>query len=86
MNIKVFYHSLKHSYALANNLMQTSAKLCEVYTYLNFPPFLCPQNFSALFVVRASNFIICRSTKLSCVLPICERKYVENLLLQSPGV
>jgi len=58
----------------AKNLMQTSTKLCKVYTHLNLPPFLCPQNGSELFVNRASNFIICSSTKLSCVLPICERK------------
>jgi len=62
-----FFHSLIRSYMLAKNLMQTSAKLCEVYAHLNLAPFLCPQNCSALFVGRASNFIICSSTKLSCV-------------------
>jgi len=34
-------------------------------SYLNLPPFLCPQNCSALFVDRASTYIICRPTKLS---------------------
>jgi len=64
--------------------MYTNAKLCEVHTHLNLPSFLCPQNCFVIFVGRASNFIICRSTKLSCVLPFCERKWVEKPLLQSP--
>jgi len=30
-------------------------------------------HYSALFVGRAGNFIICRSTKLHCVLPVFKR-------------
>jgi len=33
------------------------------FSHLNLPPFLCPQNCSALFVDRASTFIICHHIK-----------------------
>jgi len=36
------------------------------YLHTNFLSFLCPQNFSVLFVCRASNFIICRLTNSNC--------------------
>jgi len=41
----------------AKNLMQTSAKFCEMFV-LKFASFLYPQNDSALFVSHASAFII----------------------------
>jgi len=64
----------------AKNLMQTSAKFCEVLAF-KLPPFFV-QNGSALFVGCASTFIICRPAKPSLCLSIGERKKVEKTLLQ----
>jgi len=59
--------------ATANNMCSDSTRSCnlmqttEIFvkcSHLNFPPFLCPHNYSALFVGRTSTFIICRPTKL----------------------
>jgi len=47
----------------AKNLMQTSAKFCEVFA-LKLPPFFV-QNGSASFVGCASTFIICSPNKPS---------------------
>ena len=62
------------------NLMQTSAKFCEVFA-LKLPPFFV-QNGSALFVGCASTFIISAPPNLHCVLSICEHKMLEKPLLQ----
>ena len=61
----------------AKNLMQSSAKFCEVFA-LKFAYFLCPQNCSALFVGRASTFMIFRPPNIHCILLISERKKVEK--------
>jgi len=42
----------------AENIMQTRENFLKC-----LPPFLCPQNCSALFVGRASAFIICSPIK-----------------------
>jgi len=64
----------------AKNLVQTSAKFCEVFA-LKLPPFFV-QNGSVLFVGCACTFIICHPPNLHCVLSICEGKKVEKPLLQ----
>jgi len=50
-----------------NNLMQTGRNFVKC-SHLNLTHFLCLQHCSALLVIRARTFIICRPTKLPLVL------------------
>jgi len=45
--------------------MQTNEKFCKVFA-LKFSSFLCPQTCSALFVGRASTFIIYHPINIYC--------------------
>jgi len=67
----------------AKNLMQTGKNFVK-YSHLNLPPFLCPQNCSALFVGRAIGLSFAAPPTFYCGLPICERKSVEKTPLPRP--
>jgi len=64
----------------AKNLAQTRVN-CVKCSHLKIC-LLYPHNCHAILVGGASAFIICRATDFYCVLPICERKYVQKPLLQ----
>ena len=63
--------------------MQTREKFVKC-SHLNLPPFLCPQNCSALFVGRAISLSFSAPPNFYCGLPICELKSVEKTQIQSP--
>jgi len=67
----------------AKNLMQTSAKFCEVFA-LELPPFFV-QNSSALLSVVQVLLSFAAPPNLHCVLFICERKKVEKNITSDPG-